>query len=225
MKLLVTADLPYLLCGMSSVGTRAQVFPLQKPEWRGGKDQGGRGEKEEKERRKCKREHPANVDMSEALKSPITQWDGRIPLKRVRAAPRAQHHHTGCSRKTQRSQPSVWKHKLMKVTADRLQKGILLLTDLYQVKIWEGERQRAGKECSDTFSPNLSHYNYSDVNFWWLPTSCMVNDHFSCHVWLTWKMHLLHGDAVLWPQIVTPVTCEAGPLTEQQEFAGAMMLK
>jgi len=33
----------------------------------------------------------------------------------------------------------------------------------------------------------------------------MVNNRFSCHVWLMWKMHLLHCDAALQPQIVTPV--------------------
>lgn len=44
-------------------------------------------ERGERERRKRKREHSANVGMTEALKSPIRQWDGRVPLKRVHCRP------------------------------------------------------------------------------------------------------------------------------------------
>lgn len=76
---MVTAALPFLVCGMSSVRTSAQVFPtLNSQKWRGraGGGEGRRGRKREErreKRRKRKREHPANVDMTEALKSPIRQ--------------------------------------------------------------------------------------------------------------------------------------------------------
>lgn len=56
--LLVTAALPYLLCGMGSTGTSAQVFPTpDSQDWGGeggGKErgEGGRGEREKEEKGK-----------------------------------------------------------------------------------------------------------------------------------------------------------------------------
>ena len=50
--LLVTAALPYLLCGMSSVGTSAQVFPTPDSQNSGGV---GGGRKRKGERREMER--------------------------------------------------------------------------------------------------------------------------------------------------------------------------
>lgn len=134
----VTAALPFLLCGMSSVRSSAQVFPLWTAKSGGGKTGVGREKRGERERRKRKREHPANVDMTEALKSPLRQWGCRAPGKGVPCSPQTTASSSFRSTRIQRSQPSVWRHKLMGVTVYRLQKGILLLTDCTKLRFKRG---------------------------------------------------------------------------------------
>lgn len=129
--LLVTAALPYLLCGMSSVGTSAQVFPTPNSQ-NLAKGRGGWEDRRKRKRISCK------VDMTGARKAAIRQWDCTVPLKRVPCSPQGTASHPCCSTQIQRSQPPVWKHKLMGVTVYRLQKGILLLTDCTKLRFKRG---------------------------------------------------------------------------------------